>query len=277
MENKKVLQYEAMTTSRLERILQRSLFDNKISIDDILVITDILNRREPSREQSPQEAEAAWNRFVANKLKPASDSPSDTGKVIPINWRRRIYRQCAIVAISTVLTIGVVFSAQAFNIDIIGSIVRWTVDTFYFESEDNPTDRFEGAYLSDIDLSDGEMPEDFIPSWMPEGFQLTTSTLLPGTTFRSILHEYRGNNNSFLNILLTKYESSDFVFSDTFERQPSIVEELTFYGKTFAISKNGDSDLWTAAWSDGSLVLQITGNVSRDNLIKIINSFGGVS
>lgn len=59
-----------------------------------------------------------------------------------------------------------------------------------------------------------------------------------------------------------------------YEKDDNLVEEYTSNQRTFYILSNIDST--TAAWSDAqSLEVTISGNISKDEIISIIDSIGG--
>lgn len=273
--NKPCIRYEDMTDRKLKSILRRSLTDDTFSADDLFIIADILKQRDAGKGKDPPDAEAAWDRFVTEKLCPVSDSPSAAPAKFSIRRQNRIYQRCAVFVIFSITVFSVLFTAQALGMDIIGTIVRWTADIFHYEYVDRDTKEFEGTRLEDFDFSDGELPGEFIPGWMPLGFREVNSKYFSETGLESILVEYADENNSLVSIVLTKYGSAISLSSDYFEKQAPDVETLVCNNKVFAAAGNGESNFWTAAWSEGPLVFQIEGNISKSDLIKILNSLGG--
>lgn len=268
-------QYENMTTGKLESILRRSLTDETFSAGDLLIISDILKQRDAGKGKDPPDAEAAWNRFVTEKLCPAADSPSAVPAESSIRRHRGVYQRCAVFAVCSITVISILFTAQAFGMDIIGSIVRWTADIFHYEYAGRDANGFEGTCLEDFDFSDGNLPGEFIPSWIPAEFRMVNSNYFAETGFEGIIVEYAGENKHFLNLILTKYDSAVSLDNDSFEKQVPDVETCVCKDKRFIITGNGSLNSWTAAWSKETMLFQIEGSISKEALKKILNSLGG--
>jgi len=268
--------YETMTTKSLKSILRKSLTDGEIPVEDVLVVSDILRKRDAGKGKGPPDTEAAWNQFVKNNLSPLSDSPSEN-VASSIHKRRHIYQKCAIFAICTVTVFSVMITARAFGMDVIGTIVRWTADIFHYEIVSRETDGFEGTHLENFDFTNSELPGEFIPGWTPHGLKRAAARNFSGSGFQSILIEYAGENDSFLNIIFTQYDSAEFAEGRKFEKQSPDVETYFVKDKIYVLTPNGKSDFWTAAWSDGPLVFQITGTISKQDLIHILNALGGTT
>ena len=94
--------------------------------------------------------------------------------------------------------------------------------------------------------------------------------------FNSLYVEY-SDKERLLTFNLSKYDSTKTSRGELFEKQNLNVERYFCKDKEFIFSRNGESDFWTAAWSDGTLVFRIQGDVTKADLIKIIDFLGGTS
>lgn len=266
---------EFLLARKLKAVLKKSVSDDSIPSNDLLAISDILDKYEVGKGGSSPDIEAAWDRFVKENLRPTAGSPSAEPAQSSIHRQRRIYRKCAALAVCIAVVFSMIVTAQAFGVDIIGTIVRWTSDVFHYEIVDRSVNGFEGTHFEDFDFADGELPEEFIPGWIPEGFQKTNSKYFSEPGLESILAEYTGENDGFFSIVLSKYDSAGPLSNDTFEKQAPDVETYVCKNREFVIARNGESDFWKAAWSDSPLLFQMEGNISQEELIKILNSMGG--
>lgn len=269
------IQYEDMTTLELESILRESVADETIPAEDLVAIAEILNQRDAENGIRPPDAESAWNRFVTKMLNRTSDSPSVARVKTPIHLRKHFYRRCAVIVVCSITVISIICSNQAFAMYIRGIFVRWTPDIFHFEVVGEDTEGFEGTRSEDVDFSDGVLPAEFTPRWMPDGFREVNRKHYAETGLESISVEYMNEDNLFLSIVLSKYNSAAFLSTDSFEKQSPDVEICVCNGKTFVLSKNGELNFWSAAWTKDSLLLHIQGNVPKNDFVQILFFLGG--
>ena len=82
-----------------------------------------------------------------------------------------------------------------------------------------------------------------------------------------------GPDDLFLTVDIIKYASPQLLSRVTFEKDASDIEYYSNSKQDFYILSNLNTI--TSVWSDGVLVQQITGNISRDDIKKMIDSIGG--
>lgn len=267
--------FEKLSTHKLESILRKSLKDRSSSPEDLLLISEILKRRDAGKGIGPPNAEEAWGRFLERQKGDSSGSPPEASpKHKP--FQNRFLQQCAILAVCAFSAASVILTAQAFGYDLVGAIVHWTAGTFHFEAAGTDEGGNEGSRLGDNPLMDGEMPAEFIPSWLPDGFKKADTKYISTAGFNSLYVEY-SDKERLLTFNLSKYDSTKTSRGELFEKQNLNVERYFCKDKEFIFSRNGESDFWTAAWSDGTLVFRIQGDVTKADLIKIIDFLGGTS
>lgn len=177
--------FEKLSTRKLDSILRNSLKDGNSSPKDMLIISEILERRDIGKGIGPPDAEAAWGRFLERQKGVSSGSPPE---VPPRRkpFQSRFLQRCAILAVCVFSAASVILTVQAFGYDLVRAIVHWTADTFHFEAAGPDEDGNEGSRLGDSCFADREMPAEFTPSWLPDGFKETATEQISATGFKSI-------------------------------------------------------------------------------------------
>ena len=122
-------------------------------------------------------------------------------------------------------------------------------------------------------LREQDIPEELAPAWVPERFTLENVETLSNDEGNSTAAEYVGADGT-LSIEIGKYKNPDPLADwdcqkDSEDAKPFISHERQFY-----IISN--LECTTAIWSDGqSLIINIWGNVSTEEMMDIISSIGG--
>lgn len=180
----------------------------------------------------------------------------------------RILNSAAIVAVSLMLAFACMVGAQAAGTDVFGALARWTDETFHFLPIPSPEeDSLKTA------LRQQGIPEELVPSWLPDGFVL--EELVPGSNDdgQSVTAYYSHEENSLI-IEIHKYYDPQLVERLVQQTDSEPMEKFFSFGRKFYIMSNLDSI--TATWSDGvSLIISIGGNISDEEIKEIISSIGG--
>lgn len=296
--------YDKMSTESLEELLRldAELPDGEGSdIDEILYISEVIakrDREQPTGRYSEADVDAAWETFQTKYLPYAADGrslydfdddepgstkaitpdmPSPSGKKrISARGRRRLGRLASIAA-AIALLIGIMtVTAYAMGYDLWGVIAQWTKDTFTFVpiSENNRAN----IQTKDDDFANLQMALDefgvttqLVPTWIPDGFILDDIVVDDTTMEDSITFQANYvNNEKYLTIYINMYDTADNVNYSAWEKDDHTVTELSVGGITFYIVENDSEPL--AIWSNGQFECFISGNISTDDLIKIIRS-----
>lgn len=265
--------YQSYSTEELRHLLNQDIScpeQQKLPVEDVLYITQIVMDRElaAGQYQSPN-VDAAWSDFQNAFLNNPDNSKSRRSAHTPVRFTS-FYKHCVCIAAVICIFIGTMITAQALGVDIWGPIARWTSESFHFEvfsrDADNETD------YSQIELTENSLPKEFVPGWIPEGFEVEETKLMSNSQGKSFYISFSGEGDAFFSIILTKYESLESVNDIVFEKSDTNVETYVHDDKVFYIFPNEGT--YTAAWSGNLLVYQISGNLSRDDLIKIIDCVG---
>lgn len=196
----------------------------------------------------------------------------------------RSLKKLGIVAAIIVVVFGLLVTAQAIGIDVLGAIGRWTEDTFRFASTfeegeqesivtDANTNQSEYLDLLHEALNKYGIDGDIVPKWFPEQFELSEPEIIETKRDTKIYLTLRDSEERFLNFSIIQYHTPSDLGSLTFEKDNSFVEQYISGQLVFYILSNNDSI--TATWSDGLLVEKISGNLTLEEIKTIIDSIGG--
>lgn len=214
------------------------------------------------------------------------DTPiTESNKSQAVHLPRSI-RKLGIVAAIVVGIFGMLVTAQAAGIDVLGAIGRWTEETFHFVStplgneqetitaESNPT-YSECRKLLQAALDECEIEKDLIPEWCPERFQPSKPTISTTSRCRRICVSFLTSEEEGFSLVITRYQTPEDLDYLTFEKDNSSIEQYTTGSMLFYILSNNNTI--TATWSDGLLVERIMGNLSKKEVKAILNSIGGAN
>ena len=176
--------------------------------------------------------------------------------------------------------------ASAFDVDFMDFIARWTDETFGFELKRHKvenivmekvsnTPKFFFPSLEDALASCG-VTEQVVPTWIPEGFTLDSEgAFITVSGLKVSIHAWYWDGDrdgdDFM-ISIDKFEDASAAMSGCGEiikdeREPYTVE---LGGITHYFFWNNDE--YVCAWTNGSLVCHISGDVSETQLLKIVES-----
>ena len=275
-DNEKYAYLNRLTTEQLEELLRIDIENLEPSDEDaVFGILGVIDQRENDSPTSRiPDVDKAWAEFQEYYDMPEgadvslypyiadSDYNSSAAVNLPLgcSQHKRSLRRWLKQGLVAVIAVGVVFGgmvvAQAAGIDVFGAIGHWTEEVFHFiplENENGePTGGNSGEYIPESDilrekLSSVGIDDDLVPVWYPEGFTYREPEIM--TSCMSLLSRV------------------------TFEKDASDIEYYSNSKQDFYILSNLNTI--TGGWADGVLVQQITGNISRDDIKKMIDSIGG--
>ena len=265
-------------TDELAALMERSA-DGNCDADLIDAYLEVLDEKDPIPiEIDLEESFAAFREKHMMLLAPSSGVPhapeiphSSERKRIPLAFRR-----IGVAAAAIAVMLASMVTAQAFGLDIFGTIARWTAETFQFQPKDAPY-----AVITNNPLQEGESAEydsleealdafgitvPLIPQRIPERFELDhiNATNQPSGLF--ICADYTCDNG-FLQIRFKKTEIADL---SSLEKQPGSIgmvdtAEIEHYLLRDVLSLK-------AVWQNGELECRISGTVSQEEMRDIIYS-----
>ena len=143
------------------------------------------------------------------------------------------------------------------------------IDSIYLDGEkEAPSDEYAGLLQAALD--ECGISGEFVPTWYPEGFEASEPEISSTSRTDYVYMEFQGAEERFFRIDVTRYHSSKDVEAFVFEKDKSPVEQYTSGAKTVYILSNNKTI--TAAWSDGLIVEMIAGNLTVEEVKKIIDS-----
>lgn len=305
-ENEKYAYLNRLSTQQLEELLRADIESPESGDESVIFhILEVIEKREKEHPTGRlADAGEAWAEFQqyynipegeGMSLYPTSasaetkdpleqaDAPSTQGRS-----RRASYscawRRIGVIAATAAVFFALLIGAQAAGIDVFGALGRWTDKTFHFvsssgETAQNNTDvslSLENVATHDS-LQDAlgkcGITKELAPNWYPTGFEASEPQILNGKHSDTVHITFHDENEGFFNINITRYQSASNLETGTFEKDGTPVEQYISGTKLFYIISNVDTLL--ATWSDGLLVVNISGNLQIDDIKGIIDSIGG--
>ena len=295
--------YDNMSTEELEKILRLDLElpdCEGLDADTILYITEVIAKREPPQsEDLYPNVDQAWNTFLTKYLPHSTDNlrtseveqgtTQHTMQTSPElhQSRRRVHwlmRTTTIAAILAALLLATTITASAFGYDIWKVIAEWTRESFAFtsneinnnESQQSVNTKSPGSHASAYSslqeaLDDYGIVDTSAPTWIPERFSLdsVSANAVPG--FIDIGAYYSSEDTVLIiNILDYKNQPQQFAQWEKDNIDPIVYEKD---GTTYYLMTNMGKQ--KAVWITGSCECSITGDISEDELISIIDSIEG--
>lgn len=181
----------------------------------------------------------------------------------------RFRRSLARIAIIVAALCAFVFTAQASGLDIIGAIARWTSEQFSFVKTDEEKDeRMEGLSYTSLDaaLIDAGITEQLGPAWFPEGTELKELRVKEDTGIIGFFASYAVDDEEFF---VSIRSATDTPYMETEINGANVeiytVGEIDHHIMTDVKQKK-------ATWNNGTWECRISGNISHDDLLMMIDS-----
>lgn len=196
----------------------------------------------------------------------------------PVRMGTRLFKRLLPLAAVVAVSLSGMIAAQAMGVDVFGALARWTDETFRFAGEagtardaSSPENEAVRRLLQDV-LDQYGVTAVPAPGWYPEGAELVRDVNVKENEEALIIScDFIYGEKSF-NITVQQFPSSELLSEEVFEKDASNIEEYGGAGRTFYIMSNPPDS--SAAYSDGRTSLMISGELSLENLKKIIDSIG---
>lgn len=209
--------------------------------------------------------------FSALETKSAAASGSSPTKK---HSNRALFKILPIAAV-LILLFGSV-TAQAFGIDIFGSIARWTSEIFQLSDSStphativsNPLKEGEEAHYDSLEeaVKAFGITAPIVPKWIPERFELADVSVSNKSGGVLIYADYL-SGSEFIQVRYKEVKNVDF---SSLEQDTSEVD--TYFRKGIEHYLLSDMDREKAFWQNGELECQIFGSVTRREIIDIVDS-----
>ena len=274
------------STETLEEMLRYSMFsDEAMDVDGTLeILAELKCRDTASPSMTPEEA---WKVFQSEYSGNESiylhcaHEENNQAKDRSVKQRSiRSIRASVRVALAAAILLAILFAgtvtSYALGYDLWGAIAQWSHETFGFRTsealdqyEDNSVGRGVARQYDDLQtaLDTHGIKEQVAPNWLPERFELAELKVVSETGYQLNITAMYTNSDQHINVriaLLFDEPSADY------EKDENDVIHYELNGISHYIMTNNDQI--RAAWINGKLECSISGNLTKDELIEIIDS-----
>lgn len=293
------LDLERLSTQELEELLRldaRSQRDEFSNMDFIFRVLEEIEKRELERPDGRlPDVDAAWESFQKNYLLTAGDGQSlyedCEDDLVPSNkapnprrkatnairTHHRIRRSILVATLLVVL--GGSLVAQAAGFDVFGVIARWTAETFHFEitgtSDSNKSNQpalapnAKTEYASLQEAVDAYGITGVVPTWWPDGFELTELKTSANQNRAMISAFYQAGTKCFT-VNVRQYASAESAGTVIYEKDEN---EVTLYEKNGIVHYiMSNLDQKRVVWKSGLLECSISGDLTEQELKKMVDS-----
>lgn len=297
--NEKYAYLNRLSTEQLEELLRMDIEESKPGNEDVVFrILEVIEQRENEHPTGRiPDVDKAWEEFQEyyNVPEGADDSlypcKTETGNSSEnpakfpsprTPYLHRWIKQGFVAVIAVAAVFGGMVAAQASGVDVFGTIGRWTDEVFRFVSVTDKSGESIGIHagenapeydaLREALISVG-IDKNLAPTWCPEEFSAATPDITSARIGDIIHSTFSSKSSHYFSIDIIRYSSAQYLQKTQFEKDRNNVEMYSNGHQTFYILSNEDTV--TAIWSDDVITEQISGNISKDILKKIIDSIGG--
>ena len=288
-----------LSTEQLEELLRMDVEESKPGNEDVVFhILEVIEQREnehptgriPDVDKAWAEVQEYYNvpEGADTSLYPcetvSDDSSENTAEHCSCRMprMRRWLKQGLVAVIAIAVVFGGIVVAQAAGVDVFGTIGRWTNNVFHFDLSADETSTSTGIYVGEgiseyaalqETLASVGIDENLAPTWFPVGFNASDPEILTTNINDTVCLElFNEKNGQYISIEIIRYNTEQHLQATQFEKDANNVEQYSNEHQTFYILSNADTI--TATWSNDLIMMQLSGNIPKDDLKKIIDSIG---
>lgn len=269
--------YNTMETEKLEEILRLDCEadDGQESDTELLFyVMGVLAERKKKSNTQEITAQQAWESFQSNYLtaeeEPFNPAPKKS-KEFARPWLRRMIAAVAVIAI----LVGIPLTASAFGWeDIWNAVATWAKETFSFvtgdrtdNSEPHKVDTRQFTSLQQA-LTETGMEDDFVPTWIPEGYELRDIVVGESPEKKSY-DAFYNNGDKVLKICVQSYMS---YAPENIEVNEETLEAYELGGLKYYIFSNNEQ--MRAVWIKDFYECYISGDLTIEEIKMMIDSIG---
>lgn len=268
--------FSSLSEQELKNLLMtdfQSIDGEILTVEDIdMILGIILEREKIAGIPTENDVEKSWKFFVENYLPLAEqgttlyDYPKDAFQP-KHHEKKKIFRGKNIAAALLVFCIAFgAFSTTTNARELFSHIANWTKDTFWFSYSEEANVSLKAEF--DTVFSPMEIPEYLLPTWIPDHFIKVSESGydLKGQKQKSFFYE-SDSSSDFFSISVSYLLSNPTVI---YEKDAGDVVIYQKDGIDYYIMSNLNTI--TAVWKVDSFECQISGNIEREDLIKMIDS-----
>ena len=280
--------YKNKSTEELKEMLRNSVLSDEAPEVELTnrILSELSSREDAKQRMSPEEA---WDVFLADYFDTESthlDCAFEEGtqtvphrsdaKKQPRSLRAVIRVALVAAVIAGILVVGTITS-YALGFRLWDVVVDWGRETFGFRSDEEsafvPSNNLNElqAALDEHNVTERVVPE------IPDGFELVELNIdrQPNKTVFLALY-IDGDKEIIVKIIelfsgpVTKYEYDTDAEDKPFNRSGDGLDLYEVDGIVHTIATNWGETI--AAWVNGNLECSITGNISREEALRMIDS-----
>lgn len=269
--NETYANYDSMTDEELEELLRLDAGapeGDELDAETLLYIMGLLADRRKNNKITGKTAQESFESFKRNYLNEDEHIVSTPAKkkVTPsMRWLRRL---AAVAAVLAVILLGSV-TIKASGITLWEAVVTWAQETFHFGSgeqgEPNENNIREYGSLAEA-LEIMEEDANIVPTWIPDGYELTEIKVIDNPMRRKYFAVYQCEDN-YLKITVQVYLSS---YPEQIEQSDGYISTIEQKGISYYFFQN--NDMLRVAWINGTYECYISGELTVEQLIQMINS-----
>lgn len=269
---------ELLTSEQLQDMLCMDCrgvdsFDQELTMQ----ILDLLASREESGHSG--DVNASWMDFQTYYNTPDGEGQSLYGEEMrgsqkPAPDRNgRLSRRIALIAASIAVFFCLIVVVQAAGVDVLGTVARWTDNTFRFEAT-----RHAPAGMADAEitqslrdaLEEHDIPIQLAPLWLPVGYEPGQVTVDAQKTFAAISCDFADGAGQYVSVCISTYYADAAVGTAEYQKDDGEVEAYASNGRMFYVFSNQSE--WVGVWSNGQYGISISGNLTKTELLQVIDS-----
>ena len=279
--------YDDLSVDELKEALKNTFFYtgefSDADMEEMDQIMAALDRKDPinplyTAEESLKQFKEAYGEELSSlgvrnteevmQKTPEADSDvvcsvSEAETVRPVR-RRRLLRIAMAAAATIVILFAIAATASAMGLNLFGWVPKWNNDVLSFGEEGATPNALHDSYKIPVALEQLGIREPVYPSWLPEGFDLSTSVVETDPIF---LHEGYSDGVRFLSITIERSETSQTYM---YQKEDTAPLEYTSNDITFYIVY--DNGRYTAIWKTENYSVYIAGNIALDEIKQILDS-----
>ena len=270
-ESRDFSRYDSMETAELEELLRFDADAQKGTEPDaelMLYVLEVLNKRNRINEVIGDSTQETFESFMQDYF------PEDVHIERPsarksLRWVRRLTTAAAAVLVFVML--GTV-TANAFGFNIWRAVAVWAQETFHFEmgakvdTEDpEPTSNLEYKTMEEM-IYKLEKVSGIVPTWIPEGFVLSELITDENPVQKNYIAVYK-NGDKNLKITIRSHQEA---YPEQIEQGEGDSKVEIINGIEYHYFPNLDQN--QIAWINGSYECYISGDVTVEQLEKMVNS-----
>ena len=164
---------------------------------------------------------------------PHTFSPQFEGQMAQLLSRGRRHRSlrqagrlAGLVAAIIAALFGLMLAAQAVGVDVFGIFAHWTDETFHFiVHEDEEDSLWYEDYREELD--EAELLEEYLPTWVPEGYEVVDLQIHSLTRWTDIYLLYSNEDAAVFDLLISIHEDPQDMAYGIFEKDDTPVQAIS--------------------------------------------------